>query len=53
MQAQVRDHSANIQTRLNILKLKPNQIQNWIGFILAQHLVIICFNHRKATMNKC
>ncbi len=40
MQIQVRDHSAHVQTRLSILKMKPNVIHNWTGFTLAQHLVI-------------
>jgi peptide alpha-N-acetyltransferase len=44
MQIQIRDHSAHVQSRLGILKLKPNMIQNWIGFILANHLVLIYFN---------
>lgn len=39
MQIQVRDHSAHVQTRLNILKLKPNIIHNWTAFALANHLV--------------
>jgi hypothetical protein len=39
MQIQVRDHSAHVQTRLNILKHKPNLIHNWTGFTLANHLV--------------
>jgi hypothetical protein len=53
MQIQIRDHSAHVQTRLSILKLKPNMIHNWTGFALANHFVIIIFNFRKAIMMKC
>lgn len=40
MQVQIRDHSAHVQTRLSILKLKPNMIHNWTAFTVANHLVI-------------
>ena len=40
MQIQIRDHSSHVQTRLNILKLKPNLIHNWTGFALANHFVL-------------
>jgi len=54
MQIQIRDHSAHIQTRLSILKLKPNLIHNWTGFVVANHLVFfILIIFRKAIMKKC
>lgn len=53
MQVQIRDHPAHVQTRLNILKLKPNLIHNWTAFTVANHLVIYFLRFRKATMMKC
>ena len=32
---------AILATRLQILKLKPNMINNWVAFAVAQHLVKI------------
>ena len=39
LQIQVRDHTNHTSTRLSILKLKPNMIQNWLAFTVAHHLV--------------
>ena len=41
LQIQIRDHNNHVATRLKILKLKPNMINNWVAFAVAQHLVII------------
>lgn len=38
LQIQVRDHNSHVATRLKILKLKPNMINNWVAFAVAQHL---------------
>ncbi len=49
LQIQVRDHNNHVATRLKILQLKPNLIQNWISFALAQHLVIVCLSRKETT----
>jgi len=41
LQIQTRDHFSHTASRFSILKLKPNMIQNWVGFTLAHHLVHI------------
>lgn len=41
LQIQIRDHNNHVATRLKILKLKPNMINNWVAFAVAQHLVIV------------
>lgn len=41
LQIQVRDHNSHVATRLSILKLKPNLINNWVSFAVAQHLVLV------------
>ncbi|XP_010537937.1 PREDICTED: N-alpha-acetyltransferase 15, NatA auxiliary subunit [Tarenaya hassleriana] len=38
LQAQMRDLSGFVETRQQLLTLKPNQRMNWIGFAVAQHL---------------
>ena len=40
LQVQVRDYTNNTASRFNILKSKPNMIQNWLAFTLAHHLVL-------------
>ncbi|VFQ87375.1 unnamed protein product [Cuscuta campestris] len=38
LQAQMRDLTGFVETRLQLLTLKPNHRMNWIGFAVAQHL---------------
>ncbi|KAB1218605.1 N-alpha-acetyltransferase 16, NatA auxiliary subunit [Morella rubra] len=38
LQAQMRDLSGFVQTRQQLLSLKPNHRMNWIGFAVAHHL---------------
>ncbi|XP_010532133.1 PREDICTED: N-alpha-acetyltransferase 15, NatA auxiliary subunit-like [Tarenaya hassleriana] len=38
LQAQMRDVSGFVETRQQLLTLKPNHRMNWIGFAVAQHL---------------
>ncbi|KAJ4952475.1 hypothetical protein NE237_029307 [Protea cynaroides] len=38
LQAQMRDLAGFIETRQQLLTLKPNQRMNWIGFAVAHHL---------------
>ena len=40
LQVQVRDLTNHSASRFNILKQKPNMIQNWVGFAIAHHLVL-------------
>jgi hypothetical protein len=37
-QAQMRDLSGFVETRQQLLSLKPNHRMNWIGFAVAHHL---------------
>lgn len=37
-QAQMRDLSGFVETRQQLLTLKPNHRMNWIGFAVAHHL---------------
>lgn len=41
LQVQVRDLTGHAQSRFNILKQKPNMIQNWVAFTISHHLVLI------------
>ncbi|KAK6148894.1 hypothetical protein DH2020_016419 [Rehmannia glutinosa] len=45
LQAQMRDLEGFVETRQQLLTLKPNHRMNWIGFAVAQHLN---FNGSKA-----
>ena len=36
---QVRDLTNHTASRFNILKQKPNMIQNWVAFVISHHLV--------------
>ncbi|KAL0724454.1 hypothetical protein Bca4012_039053 [Brassica carinata] len=38
LQAQMRDLSGFVETRQQLLTLKPNHRMNWIGFAVSQHL---------------
>ncbi|KAL2243403.1 N-terminal acetyltransferase A complex auxiliary subunit NAA15 [Sesamum indicum] len=38
LQAQMRDLAGFVETRQQLLTLKPNHRMNWIGFAVAQHL---------------
>ncbi|GMH15945.1 hypothetical protein Nepgr_017786 [Nepenthes gracilis] len=38
LQAQMRDLTGFVETRQQLLTLKPNHRMNWIGFAVAQHL---------------
>ncbi|CAK9185644.1 unnamed protein product [Ilex paraguariensis] len=38
LQAQMRDLAGFVETRQQLLSLKPNHRMNWIGFAVAQHL---------------
>lgn len=38
LQAQMRDLEGFVETRQQLLTLKPNHRMNWIGFAVAQHL---------------
>lgn len=38
MQAQMRDLAGFVETRQQLLTLKPNHRMNWIGFAVAHHL---------------
>ncbi|XP_008809145.3 N-terminal acetyltransferase A complex auxiliary subunit NAA15-like isoform X2 [Phoenix dactylifera] len=38
LQAQMRDHTGFIETRQQLLTLKPNHRMNWIGFAVSHHL---------------
>nr|GMC73322.1 N-alpha-acetyltransferase 15, NatA auxiliary subunit-like [Ipomoea batatas]GMC74948.1 N-alpha-acetyltransferase 15, NatA auxiliary subunit-like [Ipomoea batatas] len=38
LQAQMRDLTGFVETRLQLLTLKPNHRMNWIGFAVAHHL---------------
>lgn len=38
LQAQMRDLSGFVETRQQLLSLKPNHRMNWIGFAVAHHL---------------
>lgn len=40
LQIQIRDHTAHVASRFTVLKAKPNMIQNWASFTLANHLVL-------------
>lgn len=37
-QAQMRDLDGFVETRQQLLSLKPNHRMNWIGFAVAHHL---------------
>ena len=39
LQVQVRDLTNHTASRYNILKQKPNMIQNWVAFTISHHLV--------------
>ncbi|KAL6568104.1 N-alpha-acetyltransferase 16, NatA auxiliary subunit [Orobanche hederae] len=47
LQAQMRDLEGFVETRQQLLTLKPNHRMNWIGFAVAQHLN---FNGPKAVV---
>lgn len=38
LQAQMRDLSGFVETRQQLLTLKPNHRMNWIGFAVSHHL---------------
>lgn len=38
MQAQMRDLTGFVETRQQLLTLKPNHRMNWIGFAVSHHL---------------
>ena len=38
LQAQMRDLAGFVETRQQLLTLKPNHRMNWIGFAVSQHL---------------
>ena len=38
LQAQMRDLAGFVETRQQLLTLKPNHRMNWIGFAVAHHL---------------
>lgn len=38
LQAQMRDLTGFVETRQQLLTLKPNHRMNWIGFAVSQHL---------------
>lgn len=38
IQAQMRDFAGLVETRQNLLTLKPNNRMNWIRFAVAHHL---------------
>ena len=38
LQAQMRDLEGFVETRQQLLTLKPSQRMNWIGFAVAHHL---------------
>jgi hypothetical protein len=38
LQAQMRDLTGFVETRQQLLSLKPNHRMNWIGFAVAHHL---------------
>ena len=44
LQVQVRDLGNHTASRYNILKQKPNMVQNWVAFTISHHLVFLCLN---------